>query len=241
MGRLVALLPRISLSLSLSLLLSLFAQPTAESPLPHSGGCSDAKGCYNNNSSKAHEAFHAYAEWHIETLRQLARSDGKQQAARRPGVVLCHPEYGLGNRIRGIMTCFSVAFFTKRLLFIDWYHKYAVYSERLGSEIIYDMPGGQPASLEELFETPGFDWGLQALETLYDTAEITEAGFKFINGADDEKTTVKRSLPCQLCSRYALCTTRPALRIPHYPVLPLSSLSPLALSAHPKFTLNSKS
>ena len=187
-------------------------------------------GCNNNNydSNKAHEAFHTYAEWHTEVLRQLARSDSKQQAARRPGVVLCHPEYGLGNRIRGIMTCFSVAFFTKRLLFIDWYHKYAVYSESLGSEGIYDMPGGQPASLEELFETPGFDWGLEALEMLYDPAEITEAGFKFINGAEDEKTIVKRSLspPAML-----------ALRTPHS--FPPSRLSPPLLSdddsAHPKF------
>jgi hypothetical protein len=120
----------------------------------------------------ARQMFHVYAEWHTERLGQLERQTG----ASRPGVVLCQPMFGLGNRIRGIMTCFTLAWATDRLLFIDWHHKYTVWNK--GE--IKDMPGGQPASLQDLFEAPGFDWSLEALESIFTpddiAAEASRAG-----------------------------------------------------------------
>ena len=126
----------------------------------------------NAEGFDARQMFHVYAERHTERLGQLGRRTG----ASRPGVVLCQPMFGLGNRIRGIMTCFTLAWATDRLLFIDWHHKYTVWNK--GE--IKDMPGGQPASLQDLFEAPGFDWSLEALESIFTpddiAAEASRAG-----------------------------------------------------------------
>lgn len=135
----------------------LLHQATADAPQPH-------QDCSQEGRCKAESFFREYAGRHTAALRQLA--EGKNVS--RPGVLLCQPMYGLGNRVRSVMSCFCLAFASERLLIVDWDHKYT----KLEEHEISDMPGGQPASLDELFDPPGFDWSIRALEGFMTVDEI---------------------------------------------------------------------
>jgi len=70
--------------------------------------------------------------------------------------------YGLGNRMRAMMGCLIIALASKRVMFVDWNHEYTFWME--GEH--HDMPGGQPASLGQLWQAPGFDWSLDTFHSL---------------------------------------------------------------------------
>lgn len=89
--------------------------------------------------------------------------------------------YGLANRMRAMMSCFLTAIASQRLLIVDWDHRYTFFQENE----ISDMPGGQPASLSDLFRTPLFDWSVDRLETVYAPEEIRGLDHRFY---DDPQT-----------------------------------------------------
>ena len=64
--------------------------------------------------------------------------------------------------MRAMMGCLMIALASKRVMFVDWNHKYTFWLE--GEH--HDMPGGQPASLEQLWLNPGFDWSLETFHSL---------------------------------------------------------------------------
>ena len=103
------------------------------------------------------QLYEAYAEFHARAIARTRRTGEKL-----PPVLLCEPMYGLGNRMRAMMGCFLIALVSKRVMFVDWDHKYTFWME----EEHRDMPGGQPAALHQLWQAPGFDWSLDTFHAL---------------------------------------------------------------------------
>ena len=116
-----------------------------------------SRGDEHLKAPSAEHLFEAYAEFHTRAIA-LTRNTG----APLPPVLICEPMYGLGNRMRAMMGCFTIALASKRLMFVDWNHKYTFWMETEHR----DMPGGQPAALEQLWQPPGFDWSLDTFHDL---------------------------------------------------------------------------
>ena len=119
-----------------------------------------SEGASHLEAQSSEHLYEAYAEFHT---RAVARTRRTGQPL--PNVLLCQPMYGLGNRMRAMMTCLLIALASKRVMFMDWNHEYTFWVRTENR----DMPGGQPAELAQLLRAPGFDWSLDTFHALRGT------------------------------------------------------------------------
>ena len=141
--------------------------------------------------------FELYSQHHHAAMEE-ARTNPR--AAR---VLVCQPLYGLANRLRAMMSCFVIALATNRIMFVDWEHQHTKFYEKE----IRDMPGGQPARLGDLLETPGFAWDAQDARGLI--SERMSSG-KVLHLADDverDETLLCRNISSAL-SQYDVVTLK---------------------------------